>query len=39
LQKLSYAFGGGTDLLTQASVAHSQQITLKAWDLAIVEEK
>jgi beta-galactosidase len=38
-QTLSYAYGGGTDLLTQASVAHSQQITLKPWDLAIIEEK
>ncbi len=38
-QTFSYAYDGGTDLLTQASVAHLQQITLKPWDLAIIEEK
>jgi beta-galactosidase len=38
-QTLSYAYGAGTDLLTQAAIAHSQQITLKPWDLAIIEEK
>ncbi len=38
-QTLSYAYGAGADLLTQTSVAHSQQITLKPWDLAIIEEK
>jgi beta-galactosidase len=35
----SYLYGAGTDLLTQAAVAHSQQITTEPWDLAIVEEK
>ena len=29
----------GTDLLTQTAVAHSQQITIKPWDLYIIEEK
>lgn len=35
----SYAYGAGADLLTQAAVAHSQQITVKPWDLFIIEEK
>jgi beta-galactosidase len=35
----SYPDGSGTDLLAQAAVAHSQQITVKPWDLAIIEEK
>jgi beta-galactosidase len=38
-QTFSYTYGAGTDLLTQASIAHSQQVTLKPWDLAIIEEK
>jgi beta-galactosidase len=38
-QTLGYAYGGGTDRLTQTSIAHSQQITLKPWDLAIIEGK
>jgi len=38
-QTLSYLYGPGADLLTQTAVAHAQQITLKPWDLAIVEEK
>ncbi|HYK88565.1 MAG TPA: beta-galactosidase trimerization domain-containing protein, partial [Acidobacteriota bacterium] len=35
----SYPYGSGTDLLTQAAVAHSQPVTLKPWDLVIIEEK
>jgi beta-galactosidase len=35
----SYPYGSGTDLLTQAAVAHSQPVTLKPWDLFIIEEK
>jgi beta-galactosidase len=38
-QTVNYVYGGGTDLLTQTIVNHSQQITLKPWDLAIIEEK
>ena len=35
----NYPYGAGTDLLTQAAVAHSQQITIRPWDLFIIEEK
>jgi beta-galactosidase len=35
----SYPYGSGTDLLTQAAVAHSQQVTVKPWDLVLIEEK
>ena len=35
----SYPYGSGTNLLTQAAVTHSQQITVKPWDLVLVEEK
>ncbi len=38
-QTFSYPYGSGSDLLTQTTVAASQSITLKAWDLAIIEEK
>jgi beta-galactosidase len=38
-QTLGYPYGSGTDLLTQAAVAHSRQITVKPWDLVIIEEK
>jgi len=38
-QKLSYPYGAGSDLLTQTTIAHSQQITLNPWDLVIIEEK
>jgi beta-galactosidase len=34
-----YPNGSGTDLLAQAAVAHSQQITVRPWDLAIIEER
>jgi len=38
-QTLGYAYGVGSDLLTQTAIMRSQQITLKPWDLAIIEEK
>jgi beta-galactosidase len=38
-QTFTYAYGAGTDLLTQAAMSHSQAMTLKPWDAAIVEEK
>lgn len=38
-QKFVYPYGAGSDLLTQTAAAHSQEITLKPWDLAIIEEK
>ncbi len=38
-QTFNYAYGSGSDLLTQTTVAASQSLTLKPWDLAIIEEK
>ena len=38
-QKFTYSYGGGIELLTQAAVSHSQEVSLKPWDLAVVEEK
>jgi beta-galactosidase len=38
-QTLSYAYRSGMDLLSQAAVVQGQQVTLKPWDAAIVEEK
>jgi beta-galactosidase len=38
-QTCTYPYAAGSDLLTQSAIAHSQQITLKPWDLAIIEEK
>ncbi|MGH9588290.1 MAG: beta-galactosidase [Acidobacteriaceae bacterium] len=35
----AYSYAAGKDLLTDDAIAHSQQVTLKPWDLAIVEEK
>jgi beta-galactosidase len=35
----TYAHASGKDLLTDEHVAISQQVTLKPWDLAIVEEQ
>jgi beta-galactosidase len=35
----AYAYSGGRDLLTGSTVAHSQSLTLKPWDVAIVEEE
>jgi beta-galactosidase len=34
----TYSYPAGKELLTDESIANSQQITLKPWDLAIVEE-
>jgi beta-galactosidase len=38
-QTFNYPYGPGADLLTQTGVERSQQITLKPWDLVIIEEK
>jgi beta-galactosidase len=38
-QTFTYPYGAGEDLLTQRAVARSEKLTLKPWDLAIVEEK
>jgi beta-galactosidase len=38
-QTFVYPYGVGRDLLGQTAVAPSQSITLKPWDLAIVEER
>jgi beta-galactosidase len=39
VQTFQYPYGAGTDLLSGTAVAPSQTITLKPWDLAIIEEK
>jgi len=38
-QTFSYAYRSGMDLLSKAAVVQGQQITLKPWDAAIIEEK
>ena len=38
-QSFEYAYGPGTDLLTQSIAARGQKTTLQPWDAAIVEEK
>jgi len=38
-QTFDYPYAAGNDLLTQSTVGHGQQITLKPWDAAIVEER
>ena len=38
-QTLVYPYGAGRDLLGQTAVAPSQSITLKPWDLVVIEEK
>jgi beta-galactosidase len=38
-QTFQYPYGAGADLLTQTTVTSSQTLTLKPWDLAIIEEK
>ena len=38
-QMFEYPQGAGLELLTQAAIAASQKITLKPWDLILVEEK
>ena len=37
-QTLKYPYAAGQDLLTSSSIAPNQSITLKPWDLAIMEE-
>jgi beta-galactosidase len=38
-QKVTYSYRVGTDLLSGAGVTTGQQITLKPWDLFLIEEK
>jgi len=38
-QTFAYPHGAGTELLTQTAMAPSQQITVRPWDLILVEEK
>jgi len=38
-QMLKYPYAAGTDLLTQTAVSHAQQLTVKPWDLLLIEEK
>ena len=38
-QSLSYPYGDGSDLLTDASVRQGQGLKLRPWDLAIVAER
>ncbi len=38
-QRLTYVYGAGEDLLSNTAVSPHQSLTLKPWDLAIVEEK
>lgn len=38
-QTFVYAYRSGVDLLSQGPLAQGQQVTLKPWDAAIVEEK
>lgn len=35
----TYPYGAGKDLLTGDAITHAQQVRLKPWDLAIIEEK
>ena len=38
-QTFGYSHKNGTDLLSQSAIASSQEITLKPWDLVLIEEK
>ena len=38
-QTFNYPYAAGTELLTETAVAKSQQITVKPWDLILIEEK
>ena len=38
-QKVTYSYGAGTDLLTGDAIAPGQMISVKAWDLFLIEEK
>ena len=35
----SYAYGGGSDLLTGSRADRGQRLTLRPWDLAIIAEQ
>ncbi len=39
IQTFPYPYGAGSDLLAQIAVLSKQAITLKPWDLVVVEEK
>ena len=38
-QAVVYSYGAGVDLTTDKAIAAAQSLTLKPWDVAIVEEK
>ena len=38
-KSFAYSYGMGKELLTGTATAHGQQVALKAWDVAIVEEE
>ena len=38
-RSLAYSYAPGNDLLSGNAVGHSQPISLKPWDVAIVEEQ
>ena len=38
-QTFTYPYRSGEDLLSQAPISSSQKVTLKPWDLAVIEEK
>jgi beta-galactosidase len=38
-QAFTYEYGAGSEILLQAAVSHGQSLSLKPWDVAIIEEK
>jgi beta-galactosidase len=38
-QNFTYSYRAGSDLLSQSAITANQSVTLKPWDVAIVEEK
>jgi hypothetical protein len=36
--RFTYAYAAGTDLLNSKPVVNTQELTLAAWDVAIIEE-
>jgi len=38
-QSFTYPYGSGTDLPTQSAVSHSQKVTVRPWDLLLIQEK
>lgn len=38
-QTFNYAYGAGTDLLSQSAVGHAQKVTVQPWNLLLIEEK